>query len=170
MPVLKFERKPKPDLNSQFHQKEKMRFKVKVGVFLVLIKDGHVLCLRRANTGIEDGFYVVPMGGLNEGETPLEAVVREGLEEVGAILDPNDLTFLHMMYRKHQQPDGYFFYQQDIYFGAQKFEGTIENKEPHKADRVEFLHLDDLPENMAPCVRRALDCIQQGIAYSEFGH
>ena len=161
---------PSPDLNSEFHEKEKNRFKTKIGDFLVLIENESVLCLRRANTGIEDGLYVFPMGGVQEGETPQEAIIRESFEEAGAILQTEDLSFKHLMYRKHTQPDGYFFYQQDLFFVAHNYAGEIENKEPHKGYRVEFLPLSKLPENFSPCVRRALTCILEGILYSEFGH
>src|SRR5476651_639463 len=98
---------------STFYLSEAKRFKVKVGVFLVLMHEGGLLCLRRHNTGIEDGSYVVPMGGVHEGETPLQALVREALEEVNVTLKEEDLKLIHVMHRKHTQPDGYFFYQQD---------------------------------------------------------
>ena len=170
MNVVNLQKTERDEASIDFHRKEQERFKTKMGVFLVLIENDSLLCLRRANTGIEDGLYVVPMGGVQEGETPLEAIVRESFEEVGVIVQPQDLTMAHLMYRKHTQPDGYFFYQQDIFFVTQRHTGQIENKEPHKADRVEFLPLTDLPDNFSPCVRKALTCLMEGITYSEFGH
>lgn len=170
MSVLKEEAPRALNINSEFLRKEQQRFRVKMGVFLVLIDNGRVLCLRRANTGIEDGLYVVPMGGVQEGETPLEAVIRESFEEVGVIIDPQDLTLAHLMYRKHIQPDGYFFYQQDIFFVTRRYKGEISNKEPHKADEVAFFPLDELPQNFSPCVRKALECLVNDVTYSEFGH
>lgn len=155
---------------NDFQAKDQKRFRVKMGVFLVLLRDGEVLCLRRANTGIEDGMYVVPMGGVQEGETPLQAIVRESFEEVGAIVKPEDLRLAHIMYRKHTQPDGYFFYQQDLYFVAEKYEGEISNKEPEKADQVAFFPMTALPSNFSPCVRAALEHVRSGVTYSEFGH
>ena len=83
---------------SRFYASESKRFKVKVGVFLVLINDRNLLCLRRYNTGIEDGCYVVPMGGLHEGETPLQAIMREALEEVNVTLKDQDLRLAHVIY------------------------------------------------------------------------
>lgn len=161
---------PLKDPLAEFHRKEQQRFRVKMGVFLVLIEEGKLLCLRRAHTGIEDGLYVLPMGGVQENETPLEAVVRESLEEVGAVIDPQNLTLAHLMYRKHTQPDGYFFLQQDYFFVAHTYEGQISNREPDKADEVAFFPLKALPPTLSPFVRVALDCLLQGIPYSEFGH
>lgn len=154
---------------SQFYISESKRFKAKVGVFLVLIQDDQLLCLRRFNTGVEDGLYVVPMGGLHEGETPLQAIIREAAEEVNITLKAENLRLAHVMYRKHTQPDGYFFYQQGLYFVARQFTGIIQNLEPHKADDVRFFHLKELPENLSPFIEQAIGHILVEVPYSEFG-
>lgn len=155
--------------NTDFYLKELQRFKVKVGVFLVLIQDNRLLCLRRYNTGIEDGLYVVPMGGLHEGETPLQAIIRETLEETNLTVNKQDLQLAHVMYRKHMQPDGYFFYQQDLFFLTHHYSGEVKNLEPHKADDVRFFNLNALPDNLAPFIRHAISCILAHQSYSEFG-
>jgi 8-oxo-dGTP diphosphatase len=154
---------------TDFHASEKKRFKVKVGVFLVLFQEDNLLCLRRHQTGIEDGYYVVPMGGLKEAETPLEAVAREALEEVNVTVKPEDLALAHVMYRKHTQPDNYFFYQQDLFFKATHFSGIVRNLEPHKADDVRFFNLKDLPSTLSPFIKQAVECVLSGVPYSEFG-
>ncbi len=158
-----------PVPQSNFHLSESKRFKIKVGVFLVLIHDGKLLCLRRYNTGVEDGLYVLPMGGLHEGETPLQAVIREASEEVNVTLKVQDLKLAHVMYRKHTQPDGYYFYQQDLFFVANQFTGIVQNLEPHKADDVRFFNLEDLPENLSPFIQQAVNCLLSEVQYSEFG-
>src|SRR5665213_3781990 len=135
---------------STFYAGEQKRFRVKVGVFLVLMCDDRLLCLRRHNTGIEDGMYVVPMGGLQENETPLEAVIREAAEEVNIKIESQDVTLAHVLYRKHTQPDGYVFFQQDMFFAVSKFTGVIRNLEPHKADDVSFFPLEELPQTISP--------------------
>lgn len=154
---------------TSFYENELKRFKVKIGVFLVLINDDALLCLRRHNTGIEDGLYVVPMGGLQEGETPLQAVIREAAEEVNITIKQEDLHLAHVTYRKHTQPDGYFFYQQDLFFKATQFTGIVCNLEPHKADDVRFFKTNALPLNLAPFIQNAMQCILSGVNYSEFG-
>lgn len=121
------------------------------------------------NTGVEDGLYVVPMGGLHEGETPLQALIREALEEVNVTLKAQDLKLAHVMYRKHTQPDGYYFYQQDLFFVANQYTGIVRNLEPHKADDVRFFHLENLPDNLSPFIKQAISCLLSGVQYSEFG-
>ena len=54
---------------------------VRVRAGAVLIRDGHILLLDRA-----DGrWYEFPGGGVESGETPIEAVIRELAEETGLV-------------------------------------------------------------------------------------
>lgn len=145
------------------------RFKLKVGVFLVLFQDNKVLLLRRFNTGIADGRYVLPMGGLEEGETASDAVIREANEEINLTISPIGLRVVHMMHRLHHLPNGDSFPQIDIFFLPHSYEGVIENKEPHKCDEVQFYPLDALPIETEKFIVQALQCIQNGEIYSEIG-
>lgn len=58
-----------------------------VGIVLVN-KDGHVLVGQRLDNSVEA--WQMPQGGIDEGETPLDAGFREMLEEVGT----NDASFI----------------------------------------------------------------------------
>jgi len=153
----------------RFYQNEAKRFKVKIGVALVLIVDQKVLLQRRSNTGIDDGVYVLPMGGLEEGESPLETVIREAQEETNIILRPENVQLSLTMFRKHALRDGYSFYQNDLFFQASHYENKIKNLEPHKADDLRFFDVANLPKNVAPFVSHALNCIFLGQRYSDFG-
>jgi 8-oxo-dGTP diphosphatase len=156
-------------LNLKFLEKEAKSFKVKMGVFLLLIQNDELLLLRRYNTGIADGCYVVPMGGVKEGETATQALIRETEEETSIILQPEEINVCHVMYRFHQMPEGYHFPQVDVYFKAKRWTGTITNCEPHKCDELQFYSLQSLPEKTEPFILHALECSQKGIFFSEFG-
>lgn len=158
-----------PSLDPTFLAKEARRFKIKVGVLLLLVEDNNLLLLRRYNTGIADGCYVVPMGGLKEGETITEAVIREAREETAITLTPQRIHVCHVMHRFHRMPEGYCFPQIDIYFKAEDWNGTITNCEPDKCDELKFYPLQSLPEKTEPFILRALECSKQGTFYSEFG-
>ncbi len=145
------------------------RFKLKIGVFLVIFKENTVLLSRRYNTGIGDGCHVLPMGGLEEGETVTEAIVREAFEEVNIILQPSALRIAHVMHRLHLLPDGTSFPQIDIFFIPSSYSGVITNNEPHKCDELKFYLLDNLPPSTEPFIKQALQCIQNGQVYSEIG-
>lgn len=48
---------------------------------IVLIEDNKVALIERHRAGLE--YYVFPGGGMDEGETPEQAAVRETMEELG---------------------------------------------------------------------------------------
>jgi len=52
---------------------------------VILSRDGKVLLLKGnpANMGAYEGYWVIPGGGIEEGEIALQAVIRETLEETG---------------------------------------------------------------------------------------
>lgn len=154
---------------SVFAQKEKQRYKLKVGVFLFLIQNDRILLLRRYRTGIEDGLYVVPMGG-HDGLEPLtNSIIREANEEANIILKPTQLQVCHVMHRFHPMPNGLSFEQIDVFYKANSYTGVLKNMEPHKCDELEFYPLNDLPEKTAGFIRHAIECMRQGQCFSEFG-
>lgn len=53
------------------------RFMVRATVYLILIRNGSILFLRRFNTGWEDGNYSLITGHLDGQETVTQAMVRE---------------------------------------------------------------------------------------------
>lgn len=153
----------------RFKEKEAKRFKLKAGVFALLIEDGKVLLLRRIRTGTEDGMYVLPMGG-HDGTEPLtHAVVREIKEEINLEVAPEDVTMCHTMHRLHPMPHGLSFEQIDLFFAFTRYTGMIHNNEPEVCDDLAFFPLNALPENISPFIKHALECILNGKHYSEFG-
>lgn len=154
---------------SVFAHKETQRFKLKVGVFLFLVQNNNILLLRRYKTGIDDGNYVVPMGGINGNETLTAAIMREAYEETNIIVHPEDLNVCHIMHRFHPMPDNLSFEQIDIFFYAEKYSGIIKNREPHKCDELRFYPINDLPKNTVPFVRAAIETITIKQLFSEFG-
>lgn len=59
----------------------------------VLVCDGRVLLIERTKPPFEDK-YVFPGGHVEEGESLIEAVVRELREEVGVEVSASDLNYL----------------------------------------------------------------------------
>lgn len=140
------------------------RFKPYAAVYLVLIKDEQILLLRRYNTGWQDGNYSLVAGHFDGGETAKQSIIREAKEEAGISLNSNDLEVVHVM---HQiRPDREYF---DVYLRAEKWLGDINILEPNKCDELRWYKLNDLPNNILPGVKLALENIKQNIHYSEFG-
>lgn len=135
--------------------------------YLVLIKDGKVLLLRRFNTGYQDGNYSLPAGHVDKGETFTECLIRESKEEIGVDLKQEDLKVMHLMHRFSGVEWGDEGYRIDVFFTAEKWAGEINNMEPHKCDDLSWHDLNNLPQNIIPYIRNALDCINKKIFYSE---
>jgi 8-oxo-dGTP diphosphatase len=138
------------------------RFKLILSVYLIMFKNDKVLLLRRANTGFEDGKYGLPAGHADGGETARDALRREALEEAGVNLDPDDLEFAHCMHRLQNDE------RVDLFFAAKNWQGNPENMEPEKCDDLNWFPIDNLPPNIIPYIRQAIEAYQGGIYYSEF--
>lgn len=143
----------------------KERFKLISAVYLVLKKGGEVLLLRRFNTGYQDGKYSLVAGHHDGDERMTDAMLREAEEEAGISLNSDDLVMAHVMHRMPEDGSE----RVDFFFVAEKWEGEIVNKEPHKCDDLSWFSLDQLPENTIPYVRTALEYVRDGVMYSEFG-
>ena|SRR3989344_1106282 len=135
--------------------------------YLVLIKDNKVLLQRRFNTGYQDGKYSMVAGHVDKRETFTEAIIRETKEEAGIELKSENLKVAHVMHRNSGTEENNE--RVDVFFTADKWEGNIENKEPNKCDDLSWFDLDNLPDNIIPYIKRAIDCIKNKIFYSEHG-
>lgn len=140
----------------------KERFKIIPAAYLILIKDNKILLSRRYNTGYRDGEYSFPAGHLNGNETFKQAMVREAKEEIGVILAAADLELVHTMNRRI--PDNERI---DLFFTAKKWQGEPKIMEPEKCDDLNWFGLNNLPRNIIPCIKQAIDSVLNNIIYSE---
>lgn len=70
------------------------------GVVAVIPRDGKWLATRRAERIAFGGWWCFPGGGIEPGEKPAEALIREVQEEVGLEIEPDREIW------RWQQPDG----------------------------------------------------------------
>ena len=132
--------------------------------YILLLQDGNVLLARRYQTGFQDGNYSLPAGHVEPGETFTEAIIREAQEEIGIILAEKDIQVGHVMHRK--SPDREYV---DVYYWAEVWAGTPENKEPEKCNDLRWFPITNLPDNIAPYIRQAIDHSSNKKLYSEWG-
>jgi 8-oxo-dGTP diphosphatase len=132
-------------------------------VHLFLIRENQVLLLRRCNTGYEDGNYSVPAGHLDGGEQVIEAASREAGEEVGVEISPHDIDVVGVMHRVSDDE------RIDFFVACSQWSGEPRNLEPEKCDELRWANLDDLPENVIPYVRRAIETYRAGRWFESFG-
>ncbi|MFO0703713.1 MAG: NUDIX domain-containing protein [Patescibacteria group bacterium] len=140
------------------------RFKLSLSVFLLLIKDGKVLLIKRSNTGWMDGFYSVPAGALDEGESVLSAIVREAKEEVGVTVSKKDLYLVHTIHCLNHGEEWV-----GLFFLSDKWRGEPKINEPHKHSELLWTSIKKLPKNLIPYVRQAIIKTAKQNQYSEFG-
>ena len=140
-----------------------MRARFPVTVHLLFFRDDKILLLRRFNTGYRDSEYSVPAGHLDGNETARSAAAREAAEEVGVLIDEDDIIFSSVMHRNEGDERVDFFLQ------VRAWMGEPFNKEPNKCDDLYWEGINSLPQNMIPYVRRAIQNHLDGIHFDEFG-
>lgn len=139
-------------------------FKFIPSVYLILEKEDQILLSRRFQTGFEDGKYSMVAGHVDGKETLRQALYREVLEEAGIYLNPAELKLVVVMHRwcgDHERAD--------FFFKAGVWEGEPKNMEPEKCDDLKWFSPTELPENIVPYIRTAIECYVSGTRYAEFG-
>lgn len=144
----------------------KQRFKAIPAVYLLLVHEGSILLTKRYNTGYMDGHYMVPSGHVEAGESFKQAMIREAKEEVGITLNPNDLNFVHLLYRSKHDETGE---RADIFFVATTWLGQPYNAEEDKCDEVSWYSLDKLPNKTVPYLLQVIAALALGEMFSELG-
>ncbi len=140
------------------------RFQTPVAVHVMLRRGDEVLLLKRANTGYEDGNYSVVGGHLDGGETVQRAAVREALEETGVLIAIEDVDVVGVMHRRSSGEE-----RIDFFVAVHRWQGAIENREPHKCAELAWHGFDRLPENVIPYVRQAFANYLRGEWFGSFG-
>lgn len=139
-----------------------MRYRTIVDAMLILVRDGQVLLAQRQGTGYADGWWNLPSGHLEEGETIEEAVIREGFEEVGVRLTTGDLRFAHLCHFRNADEQA----RLGVFFEARTWAGEPVNAEPHKCAQIGWFPLDRLPPNTYPSTAAGVENYRQGSPYA----
>ncbi len=144
---------------------ENKNFSPKLAAGILLIKDNKVLLLKRSPQIYGGGLYGFPGGHVDGNETVRQALARETLEELGIIVSPEDLKFVHVVHRRNKNGSEYITF----YFSATNWLGEPFNKEPDKHDLLEWFELDNIPAEVIH-VRHAIMCYRTNIGqYIEEG-
>lgn len=141
----------------------KKRSGASVNVYLILRQKDKLLLQLRKNTGYCDGQWGFMAGHVEDGESAMNALVREAQEEIGIMLDPKALKVAHVMHRQTNR------FNVDIFFEAFSYQGILQNNEEHKCAALKFFSLNELPSNIIDYVAVVLESIKQQQYYSEYG-
>ena len=108
--------------------------------------------------------YGFPGGKVEKDEPFTAAAIREAKEEVGIALKPEQLSHIMTAYRK-----GDDMFWVGIWFEVTQWDGELVNAEPHMHSKLEWLDLDNLPDNIIPYLKYGLEQIKAGKNYIEWG-
>ena len=138
----------------------KQRAGFPVVVHTMLLRNAEVFLLRRARTGFMDGYYALPGGHQDQGESVSDAARREVLEETGVTLGAIDPRCV-LPYRSgpHQ---GLNFVFQTAEFGDEPFVN-----EPELFDACCWAPLTQLPQPAPPWLETII-AMPDAIWYREF--
>lgn len=143
-----------------------MPFKSYSAVFPIILSDDEqkILLHRRQNTGYEDGKWdTAASGHVDAGETAKQAVTRECKEEVGIDVKVDDLEFAHLTHHFSESDRIYYH----IYFVVNHYDGVPTIMEPNKCIDLRWFELNNLPEDIVPCRKLAIEAWRNNVLYTE---
>ena len=125
----------------------------------------HVLLGKRKATGFGDDMYGIPGGHLEVGESATQGAARELNEEVGVVLQPDELTCSHVAHHHNGQGKTRI----GCFFTARTWQGTVTNREPDLCAGLSWHHPDQLPDTTIPYIATIIARIQEGQTFSVHG-
>lgn len=140
------------------------RVKFNASVSFLIEKDNKFLLFYRTDGYFKDGWWVLPAGHIEAGETATQTVIREAKEELNIDINPKDVEFTHLVHNLVGENK-----RMDIYFLVKKFSGNLISLEPDKCEKLEFFDKFSLPplEKIAPTTLQALQNAWNKVYYSE---
>lgn len=128
----------------------------KVGIGVLVLKDGKVLLGKRKGSSHGKGEYGSQGGHLEFGESFIECIKREVYEEAG--IEIENIRFLTVTNIKRYQGNHYV----DIGFVADWKSGEPQVLEPHRVENWEWFDLDNLPKSLFEPVEYYIEALKTG--------
>lgn len=136
-----------------------------LAVHLLLTDGNHMLFLRRANTGYEDGRLSIPAGHVDPGESARAALAREIEEELGLRIDEDAPQFA-VVQHKRDPADGEE--RVDLFFTLPIGDLEPRNAEPHKCSELVWGDFDTISSEVVGYVQNAIRSIEEGNQYAQY--
>lgn len=118
-------------------------FKIVPTVNVVVVKDNKILLSKRQNKTWGNGMFVLPGGHVEDNETPLKAMQREIIEELGVTVKLKDIQFLctAIRYKTTEKTIACIFIINNKDY-------TFINNEPEQCSELSWHSVDNLPQNL----------------------
>lgn len=125
-----------------------------------------ILLQKRKNTGWMDGSWELgACGHVEEGETLKQAAVRETREELCLDVKEKDLEFVGLNHNNIEGKGTYYC----MYFKVKNFSGIPAIGEPEKCEEIRWFPIDNLPQEIIPIRKTAIENYLHSILYCEIG-
>jgi 8-oxo-dGTP diphosphatase len=144
------------------------RFAIVPAAYLLLMRgegdDLEVLLqLRGPGLSFRPGHWATAAAGhVEPGESAFAAAAREALEELGVVVDPDDLSPLCAMQRTQPGVSDPLEQRVDFFFTARTWSGEPEVREPDKCSALAWHRPSALPEPMVPHEQTLLGLLATG--------
>ena len=125
-----------------------MKANFRSAVHILIIKNGQILLQKRKGSKLWPGYYAVPAGHIDEGENQYDALIREAKEELGIVINPENIINSYVVLRRNffeidgKRLEPYI----DYYFEINEYEGTPKIIEEDKCDELIWADINNLPE------------------------
>ena len=120
----------------------------KSAVHMIITKNNKILLQKRKGSKLWPGYYALPAGHIDEGETQYDALAREAQEELGIIINIEKILNSYVVLRRNyfeidgKQLEPYI----DYYFDIDQFEGVPKIMEEDKCEELIWADINNLPE------------------------
>ncbi|MEM6252301.1 MAG: NUDIX domain-containing protein [Cyanobacteria bacterium P01_D01_bin.156] len=121
------------------------RQRTRVSAYGLVMKAEHILLCRVSKAlPLWQGQWTLPGGGINFGEAPEDAMVREVTEETGLLVKPTQVATVHSFYEESEKQD---FHGIWVIYHTQFLGGTLRHEVMGTTDQCAWWNLKDL-ENL----------------------
>jgi 8-oxo-dGTP diphosphatase len=135
-----------------------------VDVHVLLIRDAELLLTKRRG-GVFDGKWHLPSGKLDAAEDALTAATREAEEEVGVMINPADLSYVHTIHVNGSGPGP----RPGLFFAATRWIGEPINREPDKCSGLGWFDFHSLPADLIDYPAAGIAAYRHGGPFSIMG-
>ena len=125
----------------------------------ILVDDGRVVLVRSSNPHHNPPLWWLPGGGIDFGEAPEEALIREFAEETGLIV--NDPRLVGVTSDERRRDNGERLHTVRILYTVRLTGGSLRDEADGTTDLARWFQLDEVSDiNLADYARRALELLQ----------
>ncbi len=125
----------------------------------ILVNDGRVVLVRSSNPHHDPPLWWLPGGGIDFGEAPEDALIREFAEETGLIV--NDPQLVGVTSDERRRDNGERLHTVRILYAVRLTGGSLRDEAEGTTDLARWFQLDEVSAvNLADYARRALELLQ----------